>query len=218
MNRFIKRIVPILTMLIFPFLGMLYHWVNQPKVTVYSLMTNADNAIPFVRFFVLPYSIWIFYIYICLIYFFIKEIKVYYRTLLIYTLCALLCYFIYTFFQTTVPRPNLVGDDVFTRLTQYVYNRDLPYNCFPSIHCFSCYLVMKAIYKSSFKNRINQTLIYGMSSLIILSTLFVKQHAMMDALAGFLLVEMVYLVIARIENQLNPSLEKQRKLGEVYRG
>ena len=60
-----KKIVPILTMLIFPFLGMLYHWVNQPKVTVYSLMTNVDNAIPFVRFFVLPYSIWIFYIYTC---------------------------------------------------------------------------------------------------------------------------------------------------------
>ena len=55
-------------------------------------------------------------------------------------------------------------------------------------------------------------------SIIILSTLFVKQHAMMDALAGFLLVELVYLVIARIEIQLNPSLDKQRKMGEVYRG
>jgi membrane-associated phospholipid phosphatase len=218
LNRFIKRIVPILTMLIFPFLGMLYHWVNQPKETVYSLMTNVDNAIPFVRFFVLPYSIWIFYIYICLIYFFIKEIKVYYRTLLIYTLCALLCYFIYSVFQTTVPRPYLAGDDVFTRLMLYVYNRDLPYNCFPSIHCFSCYLVMKAIYQSSFKNRISQTLIYSMSTLIILSTLFVKQHAIIDALAGFLLVELVYLVITRIEIQLNPSLNKHRKMGEVYRG
>jgi membrane-associated phospholipid phosphatase len=218
LNRFMKRIVPILTMLIFPFLGMLYQWVNQPKATVYSLMTNVDNAIPFVRFFVLPYSIWIFYIYICLIYFFIKDIKVYYRTLLIYTLCALLCYFIYSFFQTTVPRPFLVRDDIFTRLMLYVYNRDLPYNCFPSIHCFSCYLVMKAIYKSSFKNRINQALIYSLSAIIILSTLLVKQHAIMDAFAGFLLVELVYLVIARIEIQLNPSLSKQSKMGEVYRG
>jgi hypothetical protein len=218
LNRFAKRIVPILTMLIFPFLGMLYHWVNQPKANVYSLMTNVDYAIPFVRFFVLPYSIWIFYIYFCLIYFFIKDIKVYYRSLLIYTLCALLCYFIYSIFQTTVPRPYLAGDDIFTRLTLYVYNRDLPYNCFPSIHCFSCYLVMKAIYKSSFKNRMNQTLIYSMSTIIILSTFLVKQHAIIDAFAGFLLVELVYLVIARVEIELNPSLNKQRKMGEVYRG
>jgi membrane-associated phospholipid phosphatase len=216
LNHFLKRIMPILTMLIFPVLGMLYNWVNQPQENVYSLMTNVDYAIPFVRFFVLPYSIWIFYIYLCLVYFFIKDIKVYYRTLLIYTLCALLCYFIYSIFQTTVPRPYLAGDDIFTRLILFVYNRDLPYNCFPSIHCFSCYLVMKAIYKSSFKNRLNQTLIYSISSIIIISTFFVKQHAILDAFAGFLLVELVYLVIARVE--MNPSLNKQRKMGEVYRG
>jgi hypothetical protein len=218
MSRYLKRLIPILSMLIFPFLGMVYQWVNQPKANVYSLMTNVDYAIPFVRFFVLPYSIWIFYIYACLIYFFIKDIKVYYRVLLIYTLCALLCYFIYSFFQTTVPRPYLAGNDIFTQLTQYVYNRDLPYNCFPSIHCFSCYLVMKAIYKSSFKNRLNQTLIYSMSTIIIVSTFLVKQHAILDAFAGFLLVELVYLVIARVEIELNPSLHKQSKMGEVYRG
>lgn len=218
MNRYVKRLMPILTMLIFPFLGMLYHWVNQPKASVYSLMTSVDYAVPFVRFFVLPYSIWIFYIYACLIYFFIKDLKVYYRTLLIYTLCALLCYFIYSIFQTTVPRPYLVGNDMFTQLTKYVYNRDLPYNCFPSIHCFSCYLVMKAIYKSSFKNRLNQTLIYSMSTIIILSTFLVKQHAILDAIAGFLLVELVYLIIARVEIELNPALNKSSKMGEVYRG
>ena len=218
MDRYLKRLLPILTMLIFPFLGMVYHWVNQFQASVYSLMTSVDYAVPFVRFFVLPYSIWIFYIYACLIYFFIKDIKVYYRTLLIYTLCALLCYFIYSIFQTTVPRPYLVGNDIFTQLTKYVYNRDLPYNCFPSIHCFSCYLVMKSIYKSQFKNRLNQTLIYSMSTTIILSTFLVKQHAILDAIAGFLLVELVYLIIARVEIELNPSLNKPNKMGEVYRG
>jgi hypothetical protein len=216
LNRFMKRIAPILAMLVFPFLGLLYHWVNQPRANVYNLMTNVDYAIPFVRFFVLPYSIWIFYIYLCLIFFFIKDIKVYYRSLMIYTLCALLCYFIYSIFQTTVPRPYLAGDDIFTLMMLYVYNRDLPFNCFPSIHCFSCYLVMKVVYKSSFKNRLNQTLIYSMSTLIIISTFLVKQHAILDAFAGFLLVELVYLVIARVE--MNPSLNKQRKMGEVYRG
>jgi hypothetical protein len=216
LNRSIKRIAPILTMLIFPFLGMLYHWVNQPKGNVYSLMTNFDNAIPYVRFFAVPYSIWIFYIYVCLIYFFIKDIKVYYRTLLIYTLSALVCYFIYTLFQTTVPRPYITGDDFFSQLTSFIYNRDLPYNCFPSIHCFSCYLVMRAVYKSDFRNVLNQTLIYGMSSLIILSTFFVKQHVILDALGGFLLVELVYLTIARFEVGLKPSLNKSGKIGEVY--
>jgi hypothetical protein len=209
--------VPLLTMLVFPFLGMLYKWVNQPKENVYSLMTSVDHAIPFIRFFALPYSIWIFYIYACLIYFFIRDLKVYNRAIWIYIICTLMCYFIYALFQTTVPRPYIAGDDVFTRLMLFIYNSDLPYNCFPSIHCFSCYLMMKAIYKSSFKNRLNQTLIYSMSSTIIISTFFIKQHALIDALAGFLLVELVYLLIARLEFELKPSLNKQ-EMREVYRG
>jgi hypothetical protein len=77
--------------------------------------------------------------------------------------------------------------------------------------------MMKAIYKSSFKNRLNQALIYSMSATIIISTFLVKQHALIDAIAGFLLVELVYLFIARVEFELKPSLNKQ-ELGEVYRG
>lgn len=216
MNRYFKRLAPILIMLIFPFLGTLYHWVNQPRANVFSLMTDLDNAIPFLRFFALPYSIWIFYIYACLIYFFIKDMKVYFRTLLMYVLCTLLCYFIYSIFQTTVPRPFVMGNDVLTRLILFIYNRDLPYNCFPSIHCFSCYLMMRTIYKSSFRNRLNQSLIYSMSSLIIISTFLIKQHAIIDALAGFLLVEVVYLFIAHYEFALKPSMNKSGKIGEVF--
>jgi hypothetical protein len=215
LNRSIKRIAPLLIMLVFPFLGMLYQWVNQPKGNVYSLMTNLDHVIPYVRFFALPYSIWIFYIYVCLIYFFIKDVKVYYRTMLIYILGTLICYFIYSVFQTTVPRPYITGDDFFSRLTSLIYNRDLPYNCFPSIHCFSCYMMMRAIYKSDFRNTWNQTLIYSMSSLIIVSTFLVKQHSVIDALGGFLLVELIYLFIARVEVGLNPFFNKSAKIGEV---
>jgi membrane-associated phospholipid phosphatase len=202
-------------MLIFPFLGMLYHWVNQPRGNIYSLMTTLDLVIPFVRFFVVPYSIWIFYIYICLIYFFIKDIKVYYRTLLIYSICVIICCFIYSVFQTTVPRPFLTEDDIFTRITLFVYNRDLPFNCFPSIHCFSCYLVIKSLYKSHFRNRLNQTLIYSMSTLIMVSTLFVKQHVILDVIAGILLVELIHLLITRFEILSSPALNKNGKMGEV---
>jgi hypothetical protein len=215
MNRYIKRFFPLVTMLIFPFLGMLYHWINQPNGKVYSVMTNIDQAIPFVRYLILPYSIWIFYIYVCLLYFFIKDPKAYYRSLLAYTVCALVCYCVYSFFQTTVPRPVLSGNDIFTRLMIYVYNRDLPYNCFPSIHCFSCYMVMKVLYTSEFRNRLNQSLIYGMSTLIILSTFFVKQHAIMDALAGFLLLEVVYYWIVRIEAVSKPSWSKRSETMDV---
>jgi membrane-associated phospholipid phosphatase len=57
-----------------------------------------------------------------------------------------------------------------------------------------------------------------MSTIIILSTVLIKQHAILDVFGGFLLVELVYLVLARIEIELNPALNKQNKIEEVYRG
>ncbi|MDB5055121.1 MAG: phosphatase family protein [Bacilli bacterium] len=215
MNPYIRRILPLSTMLIFPFLGMLYDWVNHANGKVYNVMTDLDRMIPFIKYLILPYSIWIFYIYVCLVYFFIKDVKVYYRSLLTYTVCTLICYFIYSIFQTTVPRPILVGDDFFTRLISYVYNWDLPYNCFPSIHCFSCYMVMKALYRSDFRNHWNQILIYGMSTLIILSTFLVKQHAILDAFGGFALVELVYLVLNRVEILTKSLWNKNDKTWDV---
>ncbi|SDX14265.1 phosphatase PAP2 family protein [Paenibacillus sp. CF384] len=194
-----KRFLPLISMLVFPIMGWLYALTNRPGAQVYSLVTDLDRAIPLVKIFVLPYSVWIFYIYLCLVYFFIKDPAVYRRSLITYVVCALICYGIYLVFQTTVPRPELVGTDPFTRLLGYVYGRDEPFNCFPSIHCFSSYMVMKALYNSSFRNRINQTLIYGMSSIIIVSTFFIKQHVIFDAFAGIILADVVYRLVTMIE-------------------
>lgn len=184
-------------MLVFPVLGLFYAVMNQPIGMVHSLSTKLDDAIPFIHYFSLPYSVWIFYIYACLIYFFMKDPRVYHLTLASYVASALICYIIFYFYQTTVARPILTGDDLFTKLLAFIYGRDEPYNCFPSIHCFSSYLVMKALFKSGFRNIWNQTLIYGMSVTIILSTLFIKQHVVMDVVGAVLLVEVVYWALYR---------------------
>ncbi len=205
-----RKYAPLLFMLIFPVLGWMYALTNNTNnQEVYRLITAVDDAIPFVKYFALPYSIWIFYIYVCLIYFFRKDINVYYRALLTYMVCALLCYLIYTVFQTTVPRPMVMGNDPFSELMRYIYYRDRPFNCFPSIHCFSSYMVMRMVWTSSFRNKWNVTLITGMSSIIILSTLFVKQHVILDALAGIFLVEVVFAVIITFERMLRVSRERQ---------
>jgi membrane-associated phospholipid phosphatase len=206
-----KKYTPLLFMLVFPILGYMYAWSNKPNQDQlpYSLLTAMDQAIPVIKLFALPYSIWIIYIYVCLLYFFKKDINVYYRSLATYTICALVCYLIYSVFQTTVPRPLIFGDDPLSQLMRYIYNRDEPFNCFPSIHCFSSYMVMRMVWTSSVRNKLNVTVITGMSSLIILSTLFVKQHVIMDALAGFFLVEVVIAVIILFERMLKVSRERQ---------
>ncbi|WP_276355256.1 phosphatase PAP2 family protein [Cohnella caldifontis] len=207
-----RKYAPLALMLVFPVLGMLYGWTNtRPTADVYSLVTDFDRATPFIKYFALPYSVWIFYIYACLVYFFKKDVNLYYKGLAIYTICALTCYLVYMVFQTTVPRPEITGGDPFSLLMNFIYERDRPFNCFPSIHCFSSYMVMRLLWGSSFKNRWNMILITGMSSTIILSTLFIKQHVILDALAGVLLVEFVLAGMTIVETQLKESRQRQRQ-------
>ncbi|WP_058302115.1 phosphatase PAP2 family protein [Gorillibacterium timonense] len=191
----LKKYYPLLGMGMFPVMGLIYAAVNGPRGKVQNLVTALDTAIPLVKVFAIPYSIWIVFIYACVIYFLMKDRKVYYECLVTYALCALACYGIYAVFQTTVPRPVLYGDDPLTQLLRYIYRRDQPFNCFPSIHCFSCFMVMRALYKSHFKTKLNQTLIYGMATTIILSTFFVKQHVVLDAAAAFLLVQIIHRLV-----------------------
>jgi len=211
----LKRYYPLLGMLMFPVMGLIYPLVNGPRAAIHTLVTPLDNWIPFVKVFALPYSIWILYIYSCVLYFLKKDRKVYYESLVTYAICAMVCYTVYLVFQTTVPRPVLVGDDPLTRLVRYLYHRDQPFNAFPSIHSFSSYMVMRALYKSNFKNRLNQVLIYGMSTTIILSTFFVKQHVVLDALSAILLVEIVHRLVVWRSNAGWPIA---RKLAAQVRG
>ncbi|MBC8081497.1 MAG: phosphatase PAP2 family protein [Gorillibacterium sp.] len=210
------RFKPLLGMLIFPVMGMIYAFLNKPPINVHTLITPFDIQTPFISVFILPYSVWIFYIYACLVYFLLKDPKVYWEALVTYTLCALACYAIYTVFQTTVPRPVITGDGILSKIMRWTYNKDQPFNCFPSIHCFSSYMVMKNLYKSSFKNLTNRILIYGMSSLIIASTLFVKQHVILDILSAIVLVEIVYWIVLRtslinrpLYNRIHAQLQRK---------
>ncbi|MBB6675001.1 phosphatase PAP2 family protein [Cohnella nanjingensis] len=208
-----KKYAPLLGMLIFPILGAIYALTNKVDDKVYHLMTPLDHAIPFVKYFALPYAVWIFYIYVCIVYFYRKDLRVYYRSLIVYTLSALACYLVYSVFQTTVPRPVLTGEDPFTRLVSYLYHRDQPYNCFPSIHSFSSYMVFRLLAGSKFRSRLNLALVGSMSGLIILSTLFIKQHAIMDVLAAVLLVEVVIAVVViaeRLVARQAPARERSR--------
>lgn len=204
-----RRYAGLSAMLIFPMMGALYALVNKPGKQVYSLVTDLDVATPFIKYFALPYSIWIFYIYACVVYFYFKNRNVYYLSLACYVVCALCCYGIYMVFQTTVPRPVITGNDPVALLVKFIYNRDQPYNCFPSIHCFSSYMVMRVLYRSGFRNKWNQIAIYGMSVTIILSTLFVKQHVILDVLSAFLLVEVVYWGLSRLQAFAFPAMGRQ---------
>ncbi|WP_442602844.1 phosphatase PAP2 family protein [Paenibacillus sp. KN14-4R] len=153
------------------------------------LVTLIDNRLPFVSAFIIPYVLWYPFIAIALVLIFFKDVKVYLNTLVALCIGLLVCYVFYYFFQTTVPRPQLVHSDWLTQLVKIIYEHDLPYNCFPSIHVLTSYLMIKGARVLKARTRY---IVRIMGLLIIISTLFVKQHVIADVGMAILIAETAY--------------------------
>lgn len=112
-------------------------------------------------------------------------------------LCAglILCYSVYYLFQTTVPRPEVNSKGLISSMVQFIYATDQPYNCFPSIHVLSSYIIIKAVMQCRQVSKQFKIFIVIFCWFIIASTLFVKQHVLLDVAGGILLTELLYLVV-----------------------
>lgn len=186
-------------LLTIPLLNISYFVLNNSKRGVYNLVTDIDKAIPFMSIFVIPYVSWYAFVILTFMYLCIKDRDTYYKTLISYDIGMVVCYIIYFMFQTTVPRPEVVGNDIFSRIVMLIYYYDEPFNCFPSIHVLSCYLMIKAINTSKAGNLVNRIIVFCVATSIILSTLFIKQHVVLDAFSAMFISGIIFNLVKRID-------------------
>ncbi len=182
-------------MLTLPLLHLVYRVLNADRGIVYSLVTDLDRLIPFNKYFIVPYMLWAPFVLVMMVYFFVRDRKVYFNVLITINISLLVNYLIYSVFQTTVPRPEVAGADFWSGAVRLLYAVDKPYNCFPSGHVTTAFAVLLGCYKLA---DINRKLAFGAKItviLIILSTLFLKQHVVMDALASIVLVSLIMYVV-----------------------
>ncbi|RJE87493.1 phosphatase PAP2 family protein [Paenibacillus sp. 1011MAR3C5] len=208
-----KRVLahPLWMLLAIPTLGLIYTLINQEPVQVWMLYTDLDDLIPFMKIFIIPYAIWMPFLYLTLIFFFFKDRPTYYRTLLAYVISVLICYAIYAIFQTTVPRAELEGNDLLSWLVQFVYTNDAPFNCFPSIHCLSSYLLFRAATQSKEIGSGTKIGIGIITWSIILSTVFVKQHVVMDVFAGIMLGHVIFAWAGRLLKSRSKAVHEEQR-------
>jgi membrane-associated phospholipid phosphatase len=93
------------------------------------------------------------------------------------------------------------------QIVQWVYNSDEPFNCFPSIHVLTSYLMMKAYLGAAKVPRIYTVAVVFMSMLIIASTQFIKQHVLLDIMGAVLVAEgVIYIVSYILKGWMGKSL------------
>ncbi|TQS71238.1 phosphoesterase [Ornithinibacillus gellani] len=210
MNQIKNRWIHLLWLLVFPVLGLSYALLNVHNGSVLQLGSVIDDRIPLLPIFAVPYLFWYVYILGYLVYFWWKDLKVYKHTLITIVIGEVICFTCYYFFQSTVVRPALQGDGIFVSMVQFIYNHDEPFNCFPSIHVLTTYAIMLASVHIKDKHMLHAGFVQLMGTLIILSTVFTKQHVVVDAVASILIVSMSYSTIRVLSNVHNMRLAKQR--------
>ncbi|MCL4442219.1 MAG: phosphatase PAP2 family protein [Firmicutes bacterium] len=173
--------------LLVPLVTLMYGPLNHDNGNVHILVTYLDRSIPFSRFFVVPYVAWYGLIFVVLVWYMRINHRLYFSALISIILGLLASFATFSVFQTTVPRPVIPGQDAFSQLTRIIYRLDNSYNAFPSIHVMTSYIIFLGSERAKAHSRKIPLLIQGSVVLIILSTLFLKQHTLLDVTGGIIL-------------------------------
>lgn len=168
-----------------------------------------DDYVPFCEYFIIPYLLWFIYLFGTGLFFFFKSKSEYFK---FYTL-TIIGMTIFLIISTIYPnahtlRPySFVDDNIFTTLVSYIYTIDSSTNVFPSIHVFNSCAAHAAIANN--KDLIPNKLIqYGSLILcisIILSTIFLKQHSIVDLFGGLAMFGVLYLCIYKTKSKTSTS-------------
>ncbi|MBU3110697.1 phosphatase PAP2 family protein [Clostridium lacusfryxellense] len=215
MKNIFRKLLPLILIGLVPFSNLFYWTLNGTQRGVYDLTTDLDRSLPLIKIFIIPYMTLWFFLAFCYVYLCFKNRKVYYRIMITLFLCYVVAFTTYYFFQTTVPRPIVTGDDIFSKLILFTYNSDAPNNCFPSIHVITAYLAVKGINATNARKLIKFPVnIIGF--LIIISTEFVKQHVIMDIFFAIFICQTFFILIVYLEQQyiLYNSVKIQNSLNE----
>lgn len=209
------KIPELLGLLIFPILGSIYGVLNQKTRHAAEISSAADDLIPFLPIFIIPYIAWYGYIVCSLLFFWRRDRIVYWKTLAMIAVGEIICFIVYFTFQTTVPRPELTGDSILIGLTAFIYSNDQPVNCFPSIHVLTTGICMVSFLQIQKTSAAEKYAVHVTGTLIILSTVFVKQHVIYDVAASVLMSVALYYLAYKVPFAL-PAFSR-KKVAKGYR-
>ncbi len=177
-----------------------FGYLERTVTTHYHLIhLPIDDYIPFCEYFVIPYIMWFGYVAFGIAFTALHDKKEFYR----------LCAFLYTgmtvFLVISTLYPNghnlrpyyFTHHNMFTALCEWLYSTDTPTNLFPSIHVYNSLGIHFAVMHSSyFKDKKHvQHASLVLCVLIILSTMFIKQHSVFDVSTAFMLAFVMYNVV-----------------------
>ena len=187
------RLCVVLIVFLLGLQALLYFVTKNFNSSFHLIGSSYDDLIPFIKYFIYVYHSW----YPCLVlvwillFYFDRDKCI--NFIVTGILSMIIGNIIFLAYPTTVLRPDIVVNDFTSLVVSITYNADSPVNCMPSMHCIFCFISIFCLFNSKIKNRYKIPIcLYFV--LIVLSTLFVKQHVIIDVISAFIISSCCYLV------------------------
>ena len=189
-----------------------FFWVESIDhgANFHVIHTAIDDMIPVVEVFIIPYALWLPYLVAGMIAIAIRSRSISRKTS--YMLMAGMTLFIII----SLAYPNALElraqlpdrQNIFMDCIAYLHAIDTPTDVLPSLHVYDALAVAAGIH-FAFKDR--KFLLFlsdVLCLLIVLSTMFIKQHSIIDVISAFVLFIPVLIVICFVIKPVNKIQEK----------
>lgn len=210
-NKIEIKVLDLVWFIIIPIININYFIASILTKNGHNITTSIDNKIIFNSIFVIPYVYWYVYIIVGFIIILIRSRQDYIKVFLSFFIGMCICYIFYYIYPTEITRPIVENNNILNVVVNNIYSADKPVNCFPSLHVLTTYFVMRYTKYKDSRKVFYYTQIVGV--LIILSTVFIKQHFVLDIIGAIILCEIVMLFIKRVDdNKINRILDIPYKI------
>lgn len=216
MKKLLSKYNHAIAILYLPFYLICFFFLESKNTTnFYVIESNLDHYIPFCEWFIIPYLLWFAYIIATVIYFFFTNKRDFTRLCLFLFVGMTICLGIYYFWPnghhlrqdlTTLGREN-----IFTQMVAHLYTIDTSTNVCPSIHTLNSVGACIAIYHS---NALKDKKWIRIGALVLtvsicLSTVFLKQHSIIDVFCALVLSLIMYWISYRPKFERIPEQIKE---------
>lgn len=157
-----------------------------------------DDGIPFCEFFIIPYYFWFLFLIGMLFYALLFDIPTFrkYMWFIIFTYSiTCLVYLVFPNMQELRPETieEIGRDNLLVRIAFYLYDFDTNTNVCPSLHVIGSFAVFFSAWHSKHFSTWYWRILFGILTILIsISTVFLRQHSILDVFAGLVVCAMVY--------------------------
>ncbi|MBO4472583.1 MAG: phosphatase PAP2 family protein [Clostridia bacterium] len=189
-------------LLLFWVVHVVWYFVLNSSLTdeaCHLMHISLDDKIPYVKYFVIPYVLWYGYIAFAHIWTFFhskRDFVVMCCLIFLSNLVSILIFTIYPTMHDMRPAEDVIGYDFFGSIVRWLYGTENPYCIMPSEHCMLAIVItVGLIFSDGLKDNLFVKIVCPIYTvLVMLSTVFIKQHSIVDVFAATALCVPICLV------------------------